>query len=102
MSFESRIDSELRMWGNPERYMSLQAAELHLADIARALEKLVRLRARVEGIDLMRRANPNWPECTCWPTAPQSWTRYGDAIEPGSTLEPDPDCVKHFPRGLSE
>lgn len=36
-------------------------------------------------------------QCTCWPTDPKTWTRYGSAVEPGSVLEPDPDCRVHFP-----
>jgi hypothetical protein len=33
--------------------------------------------------------------CTCHPTDPSTWTRYGDAVEPGSMWEPDPDCPEH-------
>ena len=35
--------------------------------------------------------------CICTPTDPKSWTRHGDSVEPGSTLEPDPLCPEHFP-----
>jgi hypothetical protein len=31
-------------------------------------------------------------ECTCHPS---TWTRYGDAVEPGSMYEPNPDCPEH-------
>lgn len=37
------------------------------------------------------------PECTCYPTPPEMHFRYGDAVEPGSALEPNPDCREHFP-----
>jgi len=33
--------------------------------------------------------------CTCHPTDPSTWTRYGDAVEPGSMWEPDPACPEH-------
>lgn len=36
-------------------------------------------------------------DCTCYPTDPKTWTRYGSAVEPGSTLAPNPDCPVHFP-----
>jgi hypothetical protein len=39
--------------------------------------------------------------CTCYPTDPKTWTRYGDAVEPGSTMEPDPDCPEHFPQTIT-
>ena len=34
--------------------------------------------------------------CTCFVTDPETWFRYGDATEPGSQLEPNPDCLVHF------
>ena len=39
----------------------------------------------------------NQPCCTCIPTDPSTWTQYGSAVEPGSQLEPNPDCPLHFP-----
>lgn len=36
-------------------------------------------------------------DCTCTVTDPKTWTTYGSAVEPGSMMEPDPDCVAHFP-----
>ena len=35
--------------------------------------------------------------CTCYVTAESMWTVYGGAVEPGSQLEPNPDCPVHFP-----
>lgn len=35
------------------------------------------------------------PQCTCHPVA-DPWTYYG-IVEPGGAMEPDPDCVVHFP-----
>jgi hypothetical protein len=37
------------------------------------------------------------PVCICWETDESTWTRYGDAVEPGSQMEPNPDCPEHFP-----
>jgi hypothetical protein len=50
--------------------------------------------------DLAMRTTRIWVEqpCTCHQTPPEMHTRYGSAVEPGSTLEPNPDCVEHFPR----
>jgi len=36
--------------------------------------------------------------CTCYVTDEKTWTRYGSAVEPGSQMEPNPDCPEHFPR----
>lgn len=36
-------------------------------------------------------------DCTCTVTAPKTWTTYGSSVEPGSMMEPDPDCIEHFP-----
>jgi hypothetical protein len=33
--------------------------------------------------------------CECWVTPESSWTRYGSAVEPGSQVEPNPDCPAH-------
>jgi hypothetical protein len=38
-------------------------------------------------------------ECTCYLTDEKYWTRYGSAVEPGSQMEPNPDCPVHCPRG---
>jgi hypothetical protein len=35
--------------------------------------------------------------CICTVTDPKAWTMYGGAVEPGSTMEPDPGCPEHFP-----
>ena len=50
--------------------------------------------------DLAMRTTRIWVEqpCTCTQTPPEMHTRYGSAVEPGSTLEPNPDCLQHFPR----
>lgn len=37
------------------------------------------------------------PECTCILTDPKTWTTHAGAVEPGSQMEPDPDCPVHFP-----
>lgn len=37
--------------------------------------------------------------CTCFITPERTWFRYGSAVEPGSQVEPNPDCKKHFPEG---
>lgn len=37
-------------------------------------------------------------DCTCFVTPEHTWTRYGSAIEPGSQMEPSPECSVHFPR----
>ncbi|WP_427130359.1 hypothetical protein [Pseudarthrobacter sp. S9] len=34
--------------------------------------------------------------CTCYRTPESTWTRYGSAVEPGSQIEPNPDCKVHF------
>ena len=36
-------------------------------------------------------------DCTCWVTPESQWFRYGSAVEPGSAMEPNPDCPEHFP-----
>jgi len=36
-------------------------------------------------------------ECTCTVTDPKTWTTHNGAVEPGSMMEPDPDCDAHFP-----
>lgn len=38
--------------------------------------------------------------CICWVTDERSWTRYGSAVEPGSQMEPNPDCPEHFPNNV--
>ena len=35
--------------------------------------------------------------CECFVTPEETWTRYGSAVEPGSQMEPNPDCRVHFP-----
>jgi hypothetical protein len=37
------------------------------------------------------------PVCTCWVTDERTWTTYGSSVEPGSQMEPNPDCPEHFP-----
>jgi hypothetical protein len=37
------------------------------------------------------------PECTCFEVPHQYWTTHYGAVEPGSTLEPNPECLEHFP-----
>jgi hypothetical protein len=38
------------------------------------------------------------PTCTCHPVPEQYHTTHYGATEPGSTLEPDYDCLVHFPK----
>lgn len=33
--------------------------------------------------------------CTCFVTDEPTWTTYGDAVEPGSMYEPNPECPEH-------
>lgn len=35
--------------------------------------------------------------CTCTVTDPKTWITHGSAVEPGSMMEPDPECDAHFP-----
>jgi hypothetical protein len=44
---------------------------------------------------------PDEPVCTCYWTDPKDWFYYGSAVEPGSQMEPNPDCPVHFPRVTS-
>lgn len=37
------------------------------------------------------------PDCICFWTDPSTWTTYGSAVEPGSQMEPNPECPVHFP-----
>lgn len=37
-------------------------------------------------------------KCICYVTDEKHWFRYGSAVEPGSQMEPNPDCPEHFPR----
>lgn len=41
---------------------------------------------------------PNAPECICFATPESTWTTHYGAVEPGSQLEPNPDCAVHFPK----
>lgn len=34
-------------------------------------------------------------ECTCFVTPESTWFRYGSAVEPGSQMEYNPDCLVH-------
>lgn len=40
-----------------------------------------------------------WPVvgggCECWVTPEHMWTTYGDAVEPGSRVEWNPECPAH-------
>lgn len=36
-------------------------------------------------------------ECTCFVTDEKYWFYYGSAVEPGSQMEPNPECRVHFP-----
>lgn len=35
--------------------------------------------------------------CTCWVTDSKYWHVHYGAVEPGSAMEPNPDCPAHFP-----
>lgn len=35
--------------------------------------------------------------CTCFVTPEHTWFYYGSAVEPGSQMEPNPECPEHFP-----
>ena len=39
------------------------------------------------------------PECECWLTDEKYWFTHYGAVEPGSQMEPNPDCREHFPKG---
>ncbi|MGH3703017.1 MAG: hypothetical protein ACRDT9_00170 [Agromyces sp.] len=41
-------------------------------------------------------------KCECYVTDPSTWFRYGSAVEPGSQMEPNPDCPVHFPAPATE
>jgi len=69
-------------------------------------EETARKKGWRQGVDLLTQqirdalngsGMPHTPAqgCTCHPTDPSTWTRYGDAVEPGSMWEPDPDCPEH-------
>ena len=36
--------------------------------------------------------------CTCFPVGPQYWTTHYGAVDPATTLEPNPECPEHFPQ----
>lgn len=36
--------------------------------------------------------------CTCYWVDPKYWFTHYGAVEPGSTMEPNPDCPEHFPQ----
>jgi hypothetical protein len=38
-------------------------------------------------------------DCTCYWTDPSTWFVYYGAVEPGSQMEPNPDCPVHFGKG---
>lgn len=35
--------------------------------------------------------------CTCYWTDPSTWFYHYGAVEPGSQMEPNPECFEHFP-----
>jgi hypothetical protein len=37
------------------------------------------------------------PTCICFWTDPSTWFMYYGAAEPGSQMEPNPECPVHFP-----
>lgn len=41
-------------------------------------------------------------ECICFVTPESQWTTHYDATEPGSTMEPNPECRVHFPSAPPE
>lgn len=41
----------------------------------------------------------NETQCECFTVPEERWTRHYDATEPGSMVEPNPDCPVHFPKG---
>jgi len=38
--------------------------------------------------------------CTCYVTDPKYWFTHYGAVEPGSMMEPNPDCPVHIPAGV--
>jgi hypothetical protein len=72
------------MYDKELHHLPFRDARLHLRDIY-----LSRARAALE------KETP--VVCTCWVTDESTWTRYGSAVEPGSQMEPNPDCPEHFP-----
>lgn len=51
--------------------------------------------------DVEMRHVPEGYGCICFWTDPSTWTRYGSAVEPGSQMEPNPECPVHFPESES-
>lgn len=41
-------------------------------------------------------------QCTCYVVDEKYWFTHYGAVEPGSTMEPNPDCRVHFPNRLEE
>lgn len=36
--------------------------------------------------------------CSCYWVDPKYWFTHYGAVEPGSQMEPNPDCPEHFPK----
>lgn len=45
---------------------------------------------------------PIEPKCTCFPVPPEYWTTHYGAVDPATTLEPNPECSEHFDDPLLE
>ncbi len=54
----------------------------------------------VEGVTVEIAPNPHGEQvrCVCFTVPEERWTRHYDATEPGSMVEPNPDCPVHFPK----
>lgn len=81
---EAVVNLAKEMYDKELHHLPFRDARLHLRDtyLSRAREILDKSAQ---------------PVCTCWVTDESTWTRYGDAVEPGSQMEPNPDCPEHFP-----
>lgn len=36
-------------------------------------------------------------DCTCFPVPEKYWTTHYGAVDPATTMEPNPECPEHFP-----
>ncbi|QFG09619.1 hypothetical protein HYQ00_gp75 [Arthrobacter phage TripleJ] len=42
------------------------------------------------------------PDCTCYWVDPKYWTTHYGAVDPATTMEPNPDRLVHFPENDPE
>lgn len=81
---EAVVKLAKEMYDKELHHLPFRDARLHLRDtyLSRARETLEK---SVQSV------------CICWVTDESTWTRYGSAVEPGSQMEPNPECPEHFP-----